>query len=211
MRFNPIMLTVAVVLCSGVSNLMGAAAYAQSTMQQMALEQEDDRMFMDMRKVSDWMNQYCIWNHRFPEQGDEFREAKAQLNQLTPNNPYENDKLTLSQGLDADPQYADPNNAPTNMLDYQKATWPVPSDQAANYHRIQLQLDPSLTELALQQYQIDPPEEWTAAPGTITCIGNQQNLFCVWGAGIDGHPIRDPLSHRVQIIIGRYAMLNFGE
>lgn len=206
-RIVPLLLSLGIV--AGLVCLPTGAQ--QSMMQQVAIEQEDDRLFMDMRRVSDWLNQYCVWNHRFPEQGDQMRQAKAQLNQLTPNNPYANDKLTLSQGLDADPEYGDPNTAPTNALDYQQASWPVPSDQAADYQRIQLQIDPSLTELELQQYQTDPPDEWTAAPGTISCISNQQNLFCVWGAGRDGRPIRDPLSHRVQIVVGRYAMLNFGE
>jgi hypothetical protein len=185
---------------------------AQSMMQQMAMEQEDNRMFTDMSRVSNWVNQYCIWNHRFPEQGDEFRDAKAQLNQLVPNNPYINSKLYLSQGLDADPVYAgNADVSPNSNTDYQKTPFYVPSDQAANLHRIQLVIDGSLSELEIQQWQTEPPDEWNAPAGTITVISNQQNLFCIWGAGLNGKPIRDPLSRQVQIIIGRYALLNFQE
>jgi hypothetical protein len=181
-------------------------------MQKMALEQEDYRMFDDMRRVSNWMNQYCIWNHRFPEQGDEFRAAKAQMNQLAPNNPYVNNRLILSRGLDADPEYAgNAESAPSYTSDYQKAPVYVPDDQAANLHRVKLEINNSLTEIEIQQWQTEPPDEWNETPGTITILSNQQNLYCVWGAGADGKPLRDPLSGQVQLIIGRYALLNYQE
>ena len=183
----------------------------RSEMQQMALQQQDEQMFMDMRRVSNWVNQYCIWNRRFPEQGTEFREAKAQLNQLVPNNPYVSDKLLLSQGLDADPVYASSSDIPDSYTDYDKVPYPVPSDQAANLHRIVLNIDQSLTELDLQQDQDSAPDEWTAPAGSIVVISNQQNLYVVWGAGRDGRPLKDPLSGKTQLIIGRYALLNYGE
>jgi hypothetical protein len=186
-------------------------ACAQSTMQKMALEQQDEQMFTDMRRVGNWVNQYCIWNKRFPEQGDEFREAKSQLNQLVPNNPYVSNKLQLSQGLDADPEYISPSGSPSYNTDYQKWSYPVPDDQAANLHRIVLILDQSLTELDLQQDQTQAPDEWTAPAGSITVISNQQNLYAVWGAGRDDKPLKDPISGGTEIIIGRYALLNFGE
>jgi hypothetical protein len=184
---------------------------AQSTMQKMALEQEDVQMFTDMRRVANWVNQYCIWNKRFPEQGDEFREAKSQLNQLVPNNPYESSKLSVAQGLDADPEYINPSGSPSYATDYEKWSYPTPTDQAANLHRIVLKLDQSLTELDVQQDQTSAPDDWTAPAGSIVVISNQQNLFAVWGAGRDGKPLKDPLSGVTQIIIGRYALLNFGE
>jgi hypothetical protein len=186
-------------------------ATAQVTMKQMVLEQEDGTMFSDMRKVSNWINQYCIWNHRFPEQGDEMREAKAQLNQLIPNNPYINNKLYLSQGLDADPVYADPSIEPTYSSDYQKVPVYAPSDQAANFKRVKLVMDPSLTEIEIQEWERNPPDEWSADPGTVTVISNQQNLYVVWGAGYNGKPLRNPLSRVTDLIIGRYALLNNGE
>jgi hypothetical protein len=186
-------------------------ACAQSAMQKMALEQQDGQMFTDMRRVSNWVNQYCIWNKRFPEQGTEFREAKSQLNQLVPNNPYVSNKLLLSQGLDADPVYTNPAGMPSYDTDYQRWSYAVPDDQAANLHRIILTLDQSLTELDLQQDQQQAPDDWTAPAGSITVISNQQNLYAVWGAGRDGKPLKDPLSGVTQIIIGRYALLNFGE
>lgn len=184
---------------------------AQSSMQQFGLEQQDEQMFMDMRRVSNWLNQYCMWNHRFPEQGDEFREAKAQLNQLVPNNPYISNKLQLSSGLDADPQYLNDQSAPGSFNDYQKVPYPVPDDQAANMHRIVLILNQSLTELDLQQDQASPPDDWTAPPGSIVCISNQRNLYAVWGAGRDGRPLKDPVSGQTELVIGRYALLDYGE
>jgi hypothetical protein len=75
-------------------------------------------------------------------------------------------------------------------------------------NRIKLTIDNSLSEIEAQQWLTQPPDDWQAPPGTISLIGNQQNMYVLWGAGRDGRPLRDPLSHRVQLIIGRFAMLN---
>jgi hypothetical protein len=101
--------------------------------------------------------------------------------------------------------------APGYETDYEKQAYNFPSDQAANMRRIKLRIDPSLTEEEVREDETNPPDDWNAPPGTISVIGNQQNLYCVWGAGRDGRPLRDPLSGKVQIVIGRYAMLNFND
>lgn len=165
-----------------------------------ALDEEDDQLYSDERKVAGWLDQFCIWNHRFPEQGDQMRDAKDQLNQLVPNNPYSSGKLLVAQGLDVDPEYTNPTASPVEF--------PAPDYQAATENRIHLRLDPSLTELNIRQYQTQPPLEWNGPPGSIYAISNQQSLYVVWAAGRDGLPIRDPNTHRVRLIIGRYALLN---
>jgi hypothetical protein len=180
-----------------------APAFAQNAAQQMALAEQDDRMFRQMRQVAGWLDQYCMWNKRWPEAGEETDEAQQQLNQLVPNNPYVSGLLTLGGGLDANPQYADPNASPVDM--------PAPSDEAAGMNRVQLSIDSSITEESVREDIKNPPVDWTAPPGTITAVSNQQNLYYIWGAGRDGNPLKDPLSGRTQIIIGRYAMLNNGE
>ena len=194
---------ICVLLIGAIAGGVFSVARAQSSAQQMALAELDDRMFRQMRQVSGWLDQYCMWNHRWPEVGDETNEATQQLNQLVPNNPYANGLLTLGQGLDADSQYTDPNASPVDM--------PAPDDQAANLNRVQLGIDNSMTEEDVREDMKNPPDSWTADPGTISGIGNQQTLYVIWGAGRNGKPLKDPLTGRTQLIIGRYAMLNNGE
>lgn len=173
---------------------------AQMTARQMARAQQDNRLFNQMTKVSDWFAQYCTWNHRFPEGGEQVAFAKQQLNQLVPNIPYESGELQLAQGLDAQSDYANPVEAPVES--------PQPVPVAANMDRIQIQsADLSLTNNDIQQYLTQPPQEWNAAPGTITAISNQTTTYVVWGAGRDGLPIRDPDTGKVRLIVGHYGLL----
>jgi hypothetical protein len=202
-----------VLLCSGLPSLPLLAQQQQpqmSSAQQMALEDQNEQMFTDMRRVAQWLDQYCLWNKRFPEFGDEMIQAQQQLNQLTPNNPYKDDQLTLGRGLDAQPGFGnfDYQTNSYNNADVYQMQYPVPDDQNANLNRIQLSINNSLSEEQAQEWLRQPPEEWQAPPGTISAIGNQQNMYVLWGAGRDGRPLRDALSHRTQLIIGRFAMLN---
>ncbi len=164
-----------------------------------ASEIDDQRMYEQMNRVANWLNQYCVWNHRFPEYGDEMNWAKEQINQLIPNPPYDTGAVRLSSGLDADPQYDQPSDSPQYEM-------PTPGSPES-LNRVQLVFDPSLTEQQVQNWRTDPPDEWQAAPGTITAISNNQNLFVLWGAGINGMPLKDPTTNRVIMIIGRYNML----
>jgi len=173
---------------------------AQMTARQMARAQEDNRLFNQMTKVSDWFAQYCTWNHRFPEGPDQVTFAKQQLNQLVPNIPYDSGSLQLASGLDAEADYANPETSPEDS--------PQPTQVAATMDRIQVHSnDLSLTNNDIQQYKTQPPPEWVAAPGTITAISNQTTTYIVWGAGRDGLPIRDPDTGNVRIIVGHYGLL----
>lgn len=173
---------------------------AQLTSRQLATAQQNDRLYNQMVKVSNWFAQYCTWNHRFPEGGDQTTFAKQQLNQLVPNIPYESGMLQLAQGLDAQADYANPVTTPIDA--------PQPTPVAASMDRIQVQAaDLSLTDNDIQQYLRQPPQEWNAPPGTITAISNQTTTYLIWGAGRDGLPIRDPDSGKVRIIVGHYGLL----
>jgi hypothetical protein len=160
---------------------------------------EDARMYDQMSRVSQWVNMYCMLNHRFPEEGDEMKSAKEQLNQLIPNPPYSPSSLRLAPGLDADPQYAQQEAAPGMGVEN--------LDTGTTLDRVHLIFDPSLSELEIQGWRTDPPSDWQEPPGTVTAISNNQSIFVIWGAGADGLPIRDQYSKRILMIIGRYAML----
>jgi hypothetical protein len=173
---------------------------AQMTARQMARSDQNNRLYNQMTKVSDWFAQYCTWNHRFPEGLEQVAFAKQQLNQLVPNIPYQSGELQLAQGLDAEPDYANPLTSPEDS--------PQPIEVAASMDRIQIQsADLSLTNNDIQQYLTQPPQEWTAAPGTITAISNQTTTYVIWGAGRDGLPIKDPDTGKVRLIVGHYGLL----
>lgn len=46
---------------------------------------------------------------------------------------------------------------------------------------------------------------WKAEPGTITILHNGYDLVAVWGADIDGHPVKDAKANRAKIVKIRLA------
>jgi hypothetical protein len=163
-------------------------------------DERNEFMYRDMQRVGDWLGQYCMQNHRFPEIGDETSDALSQLNQLVYNNPYRN-HASGTQGVSigsADPLYSNPDVIPA-----------LPDDTETMPHsnRIALVYDPSLTDAEVNDWIADPPIEWRARPGQITAISNQTNLFVIWGAGADGKPICDFGSNNTRLVVGHYIML----
>jgi hypothetical protein len=162
----------------------------------------DSEMRRQMRAVARYLYQYSLRNQsRFPgpDNGemDEMYAVQVQLTELVPNNPYNyRPTETINWGI---PAAYNPNGSPATGS-------PVWGDQytehlqAQNNNRIQLQFNPSLTPQLIDQWASDPPPDWTAAPGTITAIGNNQGLLMVWGAGADGKPIRDPMNGKTFIV-----------
>lgn len=47
--------------------------------------------------------------------------------------------------------------------------------------------------------------DWKAEPGTITILHNGYDLAAVWGADIDGHPVKDSKANRAKIVKIRLA------
>lgn len=144
----------------------------------------DEEMRRQMRECARYLLRYGLRNNgRFPGYGnDEMFSVQTQLNDLVPNNPYEYSQHPTGWG----------------------ASWSdAPSTQQLN--RIRLSMDLSLTGDVIDNWAGTPPANWQAPPGTITCSGNGQGLFMVWGAGKDGKPIRNPANGRIFIITGNTA------
>ena len=155
----------------------------------------DSQLFSQMRAVASWVDNYVVWNHRFPEIGDESTYAFQQLNDLVPNNPYISGSSYVVPGVPSDNTY---------LQNQGEAIAPAMPGSKADGDRIRFVRDYGLTVPAVDEYSKDPPVDWRAAPGTITIITNDQYLFIVWGAGADGKPLRDLSTKRVRFAVGNY-------
>lgn len=72
--------------------------------------------------------------------------------------------------------------------------------------KLKISFEESLNEVLLAQYQQTPPNHWIAPVGTIcVVISSSNNLFVIWGAGMDSRPVRHPISHRV-ILVTRHCL-----
>lgn len=169
----------------------------------------DNELLRQMKKVADWMNDYVVWNHHFPEQSvggedpynltfgqsDELNIAMRQMNLLVPNNPYMHGGIYMEPGKDVDPNLQIADDQPMPI---------IPSDSKYNRNRIKIFYDRSLNASDMAQLATNPPYDWQATPGTIGIVTDSAYYFVVWGAGIDGKPIRDPVSGNVRLVVGNY-------
>lgn len=189
-------------------------------MQRMQNIQFDTQMRMQIQQVATWLTEYSMRNHAdFPgvETGDAWgvkRNALLQLTELVGTNPYgsplnvpaRNAELSgLGPGLAA---YYHADGTPVTGSPVWDDEW-TNELAAENQGRVNLVMDYGLTPGEIDGWKQDPPDNWTAAPGTITALGNNQGLIAVWGAGSDGKPIKDTsgagafiVSQRVMTTVG---------
>ncbi|MCA0314140.1 MAG: hypothetical protein LCH63_09915 [Candidatus Melainabacteria bacterium] len=169
----------------------------------------DNEMFRQMKAVADWLNNFVVMNHRFPEQSiggedpynltfgqsDELNIALRQMNILIPNNPYMNAGIYMVPGADVDPNLQISNENPMTVF---------PDDSKYNRNRVKVIYDRSLNPQAVADLAIHPPYDWQGSPGTVGVVTDGLYYFVVWGAGIDGKPIKDPISGNVRLVLGSY-------
>jgi hypothetical protein len=165
--------------------------------------QVDDEMRRQMKAVSKYLYRYCLRNgSRFPgpsQDGslDIMWAAQAQLAELVPNNPYSYGPTeSLNWGI---PANTNANGSPTSgspiwQDQYQEGL--VANQRGRVLLNINFELNPTIANNDAQS----PPEDWKAAPGTITAIGNNQGFFIVWGADRNGKPIKNPINGLTDII-----------
>ena len=181
---------------------------------EMQNQQADFQLYLQMQKVDNWLSQYCVWNHHWPEYIDEQNGCINQLAELVPNNPYLPGQLQESEGSSTDPDYRYYNQPLNQFYNGEAASGfdpqsfqPNNSYEAYGRKKIRLLFDPSITAEQVREWEYDPPESWNEPPGTITGISNGQNLIVVWGAGADGRPIKVPGSKkRIRMFISNIWM-----
>lgn len=169
----------------------------------------DNELFRQMQSVSDWMNNFVVMNHRFPEQyiggedpynmtfgqADQMTIAMQQMNMLIPNNPYVNGGIYMQPGEDVAAGLQNSDDSPVTVM---------PSNSKFNQNRIKIIYDRSLNPTGVAELALHPPDEWTASPGTVCFVTDSLYYFIVWGAGADGKPIRDPVSGNARLVLGNY-------
>ncbi len=138
-----------------------------------------ERVSLVMEDVATWMESYCRENDHFPSDDLESQWARTNLSRLMPANPY------------------NPSAAPTDR-DGQQI--PVSADQRM---KVNVQVDRGLELSSLKAAQDTPPDGWQAPAGTVTVLSDGYHLACIWAAGADQRPIRDPQSGKARVIIAR--------
>ena len=161
----------------------------------------DQEMRRQVRAVARLLYNYSLRNHSyFPSavnSMDEMYAMQVQCEELVPNNPYNYGATeTMNWGI---PATFNANGSAATGSPVWGDQW-TQHLQAQNDNRVLLITDQSLNHQMADQWADDPPQTWTAAPGTITAIGNNQGFFIVWGAGADGKPLKNPMNGKTFIV-----------
>ena len=165
------------------------------------IQHANSTMRNQIQKVASWLQEFSLRNqNRFPGvygSSDTIERAcEVQLTELVGSNPYGSggsggiasaELNGLSPGLS---YYYNSDGSPATGSPLANDEW-TSELTADSAHRINLQMDQSMTKSTLNYYRTDPPMNWQAAPGTITAAGNGQGFLYVWGAGYDGKPVKD--------------------
>jgi hypothetical protein len=164
------------------------------------ISHDDEQMHRQMQRVAAWLQQFSLRNqNRFPgvygSSGTLERAAEVQLTELVGANPYANVTSGagpqgwsgFSPGL---PYYYNTNGVPATNSPMANDEWTAELSADAA-HRINLHMDQSATMGEVESMRNDPPLTMQDSPGTITGCGNGAGFIYVWGAGIDGRPVKD--------------------
>ncbi len=177
---------------------------------QYRFDSADQYLFLQMQKISEWLDNYVVMNHRFPEQvvggqdaynltfgqGDELTFALQEMSLLIPNNPYGPGTIYAQPGTDVNPLLQVEDGQPAIQ---------APSDGMQTHNRIVVSYDGALNTADLNSLTEHPPDEWRGSPGTIGIVTDNLYHFIIWGAGRDGKPIRDPYTGNARLVIGNYV------
>ena len=157
--------------------------YHQVAEAQAAAAKGNSELLDKMELLAAHFKKYRLSTGAFPEAGRPSQALSSHLGQLAGKNPFA--QFPVATAAD-NPDFAAAHGLP----DF-------------NQERIQVHIvaDASLSNSRLEALQTKVPDEWQELPGTITIIHNTENLFAIWGAGVDGKPIKDSKNRRYVIII----------
>ena len=100
----------------------------------------------------------------FPNTPENVEKMKERLSSALSANPYEKEPILKSE---------------------------LQRQEAGSKSRIRVFFDPTVSANRLTGWRKKPPEAFKASAGTITVIHNGYDFAVIWGASIDGRPVRD--------------------
>lgn len=146
---------------------------------------------------------------RLPEEGAESEQLEASLSALAGANSYsgfeenlaaraykaQNKQPLLQEGQGKEASRFDDvtrqKNADDDSWQFVKMA-PPPAPVQVTPTAVKIKVDLSLSALQRPLYNREAAEKWRAPAGTITILHNTERFFLIWGAGIDGSPLKLP-------------------
>lgn len=137
-----------------------------------------DRVIAATELAAEQLRQFCQDSGHFPCDLQESEQVRSEIAALMPANPFLFPSLSSQESTDE----------------------PI-RDQDRT--RVEIRTDRHLNEEAVRRYREFPPDDWTAPAGTVVVVTDGNRLAAIWASGADLRPIRDPLTTKLRMIIGR--------
>jgi hypothetical protein len=133
----------------------------------MACDNADDLTRTNMQSVAIQFSQICRQLKRFPRVQTEYINARDSMLHTIDANPYSQNPV-LAKEIES-----------------------LPAETLGTKASIAILPDGDLTDCKATFLSDSPDPSWLAYPGSIGVLHNQNDMFIVWAAGIDGKPLHD--------------------
>jgi hypothetical protein len=168
-------------------------------------------MIQKMQTVEKALERWQKRTGRLPEAGRESEVLQSKLSVLAGNNAYADFEERLAMSVQNKRQSGSPaaqeaEAAPEQNQADEMTQKKIADDEQWQYIKmappvtpvlsaptaVKIKVDLALSQLQLQNYVHEAPAAWHEPAGTISIVHNTERFFLVWGAGVDGKPLKAP-------------------
>jgi hypothetical protein len=144
----------------------------QMVQAQITAQQDNEKLKVIMQSTLSAFKQYCHKTGSIPQSARHIAYLERSLSELAGVNPFNDFPYRIAAD---DPSFIAAHD--TTGGDRRKII-------------VHLKYETNLNATQITYWQKSRPENWVEMPGSITIFHNGRNACCLWGAGVDGFPIK---------------------
>jgi hypothetical protein len=144
----------------------------QMAQAQITAQEDNNKLKVIMQNTLNAFKKYCHMTGSIPQSPRHIAHLERSLSDLAGVNPFNEFPYRIAAD---DPTFVAAND--TTGGDRRKIV-------------VHLKYEANLSAAQIGYWQKSKPENWIEMPGSITILHNDHNACCLWGAGVDGFPIK---------------------
>ena len=139
---------------------------------QITAQEDNEKLKVTMQSTLSAFKKYCRKTGSIPQSPRHIAYLERSLSELAGVNPFNEFPYRIAAD---DPSFIAAHD--TTGGDRRKIA-------------VHLKYEANLSIAQIAYWQKSKPENWIEMPGSITILHDDRNACCVWGAGVDGMPIK---------------------
>jgi hypothetical protein len=144
----------------------------QMAQAQITAQEDNEKLKVIMQSTLNAFKEYCRKVGSIPQSTRHTAYLEQSLSELAGINPYNEFPYRIAAD---DPSFVSEHD--TTGGDRRKIV-------------VRLKYEANLSAAQIVYWQKSKPENWIEMPGSITILHNDRDACCLWGAGVDGKPIK---------------------